>query len=215
MVQAIDAKRKNQTRRLKGLELINKNPDIYNRNGDPMKRRVRIFDSTIEDNPNPLESWFGFRNAISSEIEYVKCPYGQPGDVLWVRESFLINAIGKTPFLYRAESNISNFLKWKPSIHMPKEAARLFLQIKDIRVERLRDISESDAIGEGIECLGNSASGIPIWKEYFLSDINANFAPENSFRSLWKKINGEDSWNSNPWVWVIEFKKIERPENFI
>lgn len=128
----------------------------------------------------------------------VKCPYGQVGDVLWVRESFTFNTDVQSAPIFKADSKIPKFIKWKPSIHMPKEACRLFLRIKDIRVERLQDISRGDAMAEGCPFPN-------IAKETF---------PTKWFRELWIKINGEQSWNDNPFVWVIEFERIEKPENF-
>ena len=103
---------------------------------------------------------------------------------------------------------------WKPSIHMPKEACRLFLQIKDIRVERLQDISEEDAKAEGIKYVIDKLTGYCGF-DYINDGYNLMTTPFNGFRSLWKKINGFQSWDDNPWVWVIEFEKIEKPENFI
>lgn len=115
------------------------------------------------------------------------CPYGQVGDRLWVRETFTWDDIsGK--FLYKADNHydLPYQSKWKPSIHMPRKASRITLEITDIRIERLQDISEEDAIAEG---------------------MNPEL-PRAKFRSLWESINGKGSWNLNPWVWVIEFKQI-------
>jgi hypothetical protein len=130
----------------------------------------------------------------------IKCPYGQPGDVLWVRETFCGDGL-EIPFDYKA-----NFTKdahgtgWKPSLFMPKAACRIFLQITNIRVERLQDISESDALAEGID------------REKLSGDFE--HTPVQEFENLWQSINGEESWEENPFVWVIEFKQIEKPTNF-
>ncbi len=152
------------------------------------------------------------------------CPYGHPGDALWVRETWQI-----TDFLHpedenygyiykasengRAWENNDDEWKWKPSIHMPKEACRLFLKIKDIRLERLQDISEEDAIAEGVEKIadyGNTGYKLYTEPDAAYSDIDAVY----SFESLWQSLNGPDSWEANPWVWVISFKCIDKPENF-
>jgi hypothetical protein len=102
--------------------------------------------------------------------------------------------------------------KWKPSIHMPKDAARIWLRIKDVRVERLQDLSEDDALAEGIDNW--------TWKDMaepqnFMSYIDPLGPPLcsafDSFMSLWDKINGEESTDSDPFVWVIEFERIEKP----
>jgi hypothetical protein len=95
---------------------------------------------------------------------------------------------------------------WKPSIFMPRAACRLFLEITDVRIERLRDISEEDAIKEGVLhykfCGSFSAY---LYKDYSMETPGFAYA-KPSFETLWKKINGEESWTANPWVWVIEFK---------
>ena len=101
---------------------------------------------------------------------------------------------------------------------MPKKRARIFLEVTNVRVERLKDIYEEDAISEGIDKKGDlyfnyfesKLLGIGLQKEYFYKEI-----PKVSFMSLWSKINGEDSWKANPWVWVYEFKVVEKPKDFI
>ena len=93
--------------------------------------------------------------------------------------------------------------KWKPSIHMPKAACRLWLKVKAVRVERLRDISEEDAKAEG-------AKAAP------LPDLgNTWHTHKQGFEYLWQSINGAQSFLANPWVWVIEFERCEKPDNFL
>lgn len=100
--------------------------------------------------------------------------------------------------------------KWRRSIHMPRWASRLTLKITGVRVERLQYISEEDAQAEGIERVGGGASCSP-WRDYSNGKSNGSFsAPSSSYRSLWQSIYGYDSWESNPWVWVIEFEVIQR-----
>lgn len=137
---------------------------------------------------------------------FVECPFGQVGDVLWVRETFVkYPVVGKNgedfEFEYKADGTPIKF-RWKPAIHMPKEACRLFLKIKDIRVERLQDISEEDAICEGAQ------------KARFIGHGVIGGSIKEGFYELWTKINGYESLQKNPWVWVIEFERIEKPENF-
>ncbi len=124
------------------------------------------------------------------------CPYGQPGDRLWVRESFCdARSAGAGCVLYRASGDRA--CRWKPSIHMPRSASRILLEITAVRVERLNDISEADAKAEGLMRVSDGfrgADGLPWY---------AN--PVASYRSLWESINGAGSWAANPWVWVIEF----------
>lgn len=118
------------------------------------------------------------------------CPFGQVGDRLWVRETF--GDCGNR-LVYRADTEdgaASQVKRWVPSIHMPREACRILLEITAVRVERLQDISEADAIAEG-------------GTEHFNIDW---------FGPLWASIYGVDSWNANPWVWVIEFKQVSARE---
>lgn len=143
------------------------------------------------------------------------------GDVLWVREKFrgLVDCeSGKFhSFSYYAdmpeEFHKQYPHKWKPSIHMPKAACRLFLEITYVRVERLQDISEQDAIAEGVKFDIQKDIGT-FWWDYINGGFNIFLNAYKSFKSLWSSINGADSWNANPWVWVVEFKRIEKPVNF-
>ncbi len=144
------------------------------------------------------------------------CPFGQAGDRLWVRESFTDlrgTGIEHRPnidgpiqrYAYSADTLPGSpgdyarkdyGIKWRPSIHMPREACRLVLEITAVRIERLHEISEADALAEGID--HNAMNG------YALAGMHrsAGFA----FRDLWTSIGGD--WDSNPWVWVIDFKLV-------
>lgn len=148
-------------------------------------------------------------NAGFAKSDWI-CPYGQPGDVLWVRESFIDandypchnwheNPEENNRYDFKADCPDAQQknIKWRPSIHMPKAACRSFLKVKSIKVERLQDISGNDAVAEG-------CSGLP-----------DNGIAQSNFQKLWLMINGDESWFDNPWIWVIEFKHIEKPENFI
>lgn len=122
----------------------------------------------------------------------VRCPYGQPGDRLWVRETW--RAWGGTVrhVDYRATTEIPRPADgWKPSIHMRRADSRIMLEIVAVRVERLQDISEADAKAEG--CQADPYDG-PTYYDHFAL--------------LWRSINGQGSWTTNPWVWVIEFKRV-------
>ena len=133
------------------------------------------------------------------------CRHGQPGDRLWVRETWqhLHNEGQKADqfeqwqqnsidcFYLADESSPNNKPmsgRWRPSIHMPRWASRITLEITDVRVERLQDISNEDAVAEGI--------GTP---------CDMRYAALDAFKPLWESINGPDSWEANPWVWVIEY----------
>ncbi|HED2448900.1 TPA: hypothetical protein ACJJ1H_002204 [Enterobacter kobei] len=126
------------------------------------------------------------------------CPLGLVGDRIWVRETFSQvpdheEPAGCSAILYAADGN-GPYGKWVPSIHMPRWASRLTLEITCVRVERLRDLSEDDAKSEGIT--PPSGGVLPGW-EYRIN-----------FRDLWMSIYGADNWEANPWVWVIEFKVV-------
>lgn len=149
-------------------------------------------------------------NFIDDQYIFFTCPYGHIGDKLWVRERWAyigdqnwqdasFDDWGNLWHYATAEQDARDQLKWKPSIHMPRRFARLILEVKDIRIEKLQDISESDAINEGIE----SQRGI--YKDYLTEKFYRK--PYQSFETLWCKINGQKSWQSNPWVWVVEFEK--------
>jgi hypothetical protein len=154
----------------------------------------------------------------------ILCPYGQPGDRLWVRETFAdlrgtgiehrpnpsgpikryAFAADHPPGSHGDEARKEFGVKWKPSIHMPRAASRITLEITGVRVERLQDISEADAIAEGVG-LNASAIGVPTTGE---SPRPMAIA---LYQDLWESINGPDSWAANPWVWVVEFKRLEQP----
>ena len=136
------------------------------------------------------------------QIKYYKPKY-QVGDILWVRETWKPSPYDDGVYAYKAnglpEPAGCQYLNWRPSIHMPRAAARIFLRVTDVRVERLQDISETDAKAEGITVVTNN-SGLMYCRK---------------FRDLWDKINGKRDkgaykWDSNPWVWVIEFEPFER-----
>ena len=133
-------------------------------------------------------------NVIHNDDKYFSCPYGYAGDRLWVRETFNNDWCNKV--IYKAdggsaiEAGYTAEPKWKPSIFMPRWASRITLEITGVRVERLHDISEKDAIAEGTpwnDCAGNNREG---------------------YKLLWESINGAESWATNPWVWVVEFKVL-------
>jgi hypothetical protein len=162
MVKAILDGRKTQTRRTRGLEVVNRSLDF----------------------------------AIKCQ-----CPYGRPGDRLWVRESFYVQPDiyrpdKPSPIHYKADEDtgcLEDYV-FKPSIFMPRWASRITLEITRIRAERVQDISEEDCIAEGIKDSGLGVVDLLL-----------------SYAVLWDSINAKRgySWESNPWVWVIEFKRLE------
>jgi hypothetical protein len=122
---------------------------------------------------------------------YLECPYGMPGDRLWVRETWRFGGCGDKQ--YRADGEVPLRCKWKPSIFMPRWASRITLEITGVCVDRLQDISVNDAREEGI-----SEKECPNW--HAVTD----------FAALWESINGRESWDANPWVWVVEFRKVQK-----
>ena len=158
-----------------------------------------------------IEPWEGDPAALKILLERNKrgCPYGAPGDVLWVRETFSgpwgCRRLKPTdwpkgcPIWYWADGDQSDFEATgpKPSIHMPRWASRLTLEITDVRVERLQDISEDDARAEGARLELAEVDSVR---------LGAEASHRSGFQNLWKSINGEESWASNPWVWVVEFQ---------
>lgn len=149
-----------------------------------------------------------------------RCLYGQPGDRLWVRETFTANefmecrykADGKQFLICNGRKTETEYFekKWKPSIFMPRWASRITLEITAVRVERLQDISEEDAKNEGANAIAfMELKQMPPSLIDKTGELYKN-SYRYGFYNVWSSINGEDSWNANPWVWVIEFKRIEQ-----
>ena len=143
-------------------------------------------------------------------------PRKQPGDLLWVREAWspigeLSECTGPDDIHYRATSTEAEaaLCEWKPSIHMPRWACRLRLRVTAVKVERLQDISEEDAIAEGIIAMRSRAGSVPI--TVYGYDANAqNHSPSarDAFSFLWTSINGPGSWDVNPWVASYSFERV-------
>lgn len=188
-----------------------------------MTRRVislPIASDIASINPDGTGDWVMWApNAVTDEYSIChypngggfSCPYGKPGDTLWVRETFAVNCVGGQDFLfYRADSYPDgDGAPWKPSIFMPRKYSRITLRITDVRVERLQDISEADAIAEGLTSWSNEKQpdithyGIAIVDEVWSTD------PRLVFQRLWDSINAKRGygWDANPWVWVVSFEK--------
>lgn len=196
MVKAILEGRKTQTRRLVKLP-------IYH----PSMIEKDISKMVIKDNI--------LYDGNKENIGIMKSPKNI-GDTLWVRETFQdlkCFDFQLTGWAYKADEGMSEHAKeyqinWRPSLFMPREACRIFLEITDIRIEKLQTISNEDAKAEG-------ASDVLTMKDVaLLKDLDWIIpSPFNEhqfgFLALWCKINGVKSWTDNPYVWVIEFKKKE------
>lgn len=207
MVRAILELLKTQTRRATGLDRFNEDPDAwelltreeYGTDANPYVAGVDRKKSEIS------VAAFKPKGGSVEDFQLAACPYGKPGDQLWVRETFAqvsgdcrdeSNGEGDG-WLYRASwDGVELKGCWKPSIHMPRKASRIQLEIVDISIERLQDISEGDAEAEGVDlyCDGGYVEGCGY---------------RMSFCELWCAINGPESWTKNPWVWVVKFKRLE------
>lgn len=185
MVRAILAREKTQTRRI-------------------IKSRTGSFNVNMFTTGDVFQIHETDGDGSERGLKPVHSPYGYSGGQLWVRETWTwegdtkytdISPIGN--FYYKADfPDGDGPTKWKPSIFMPREACRVILDITEVRVERLHDISEEDAKSEGA---GRFNSNL----------ISESHKHRYQFRDIWFKINGEESWEKNPWVWVITFKKPE------
>lgn len=134
------------------------------------------------------------------------CPFGAVGDRIWVRETF--GDCGDR-LVYRADTDDGAKCKvkrWTPSIHMPRWASRILLEITDVRVERLSSISEEDAQVEGVPPAGDL---LPDYPDTYLTPAGDFATAKVAFQRLWESIYGDDSWQANPFVWVITFRRIE------
>lgn len=165
--------------------------------------------------------------AVAKRAALIQCPYGKPGDRLWVRETWAGPLVTNEKWesvsapseierpeycVYAADGGPApEFMdaddilrcRWTPSIHMPRWASRITLEITGVRVERLQDISEDDAAAEGVE---RDSDG---WLDYLMPSTQCCVSARESFRTLWESINGAGSWEANPWVWVVEFSRIQ------
>jgi hypothetical protein len=145
-------------------------------------------------------------NSLADDPDFNSyCPYDNV-DLLWVREAFChgLPEIGKLPWYYKADEKPEDqgMTRWKPSIHMPRWASRITLEITNIRIERLQDIRDADCYDEGIESWLEDHKNLPV----FSDGTPAKYLNiRQAFRALWESVYGEGSWDANPWVWVIEF----------
>lgn len=197
MVRAILDGRKTQTRRIvKGTDGAVKFCKEWDINGEEVFVVLGEKDHT---GMNPV-------------LGAISCPFGAVGDRIWVREAFRVHsrATDVATLVYKASERNSwteqthrvpvavcnkpaTPEKWTPSLHMPRWASRILLEITDVRVERLKSISDGDAIREGCST----------------ADMKSGDCVADVFARLWASIYGDESWKSNPWVWVIEFKRVE------
>lgn len=213
MVKSLLQNLKQMTRRTKGLERVNENPDDW--------EFVHILNLPLE-NRYMVE----FRNTKTAEYGTLMIPFSI-GDKLWVKETYQhtkilnINPCDENyGFVYKAdEQPWSNYEGWRwiTGRFMPKAAARIWLEVTDIKCERLQNISHEDCIAEGILPLNMSAMQLAQQEQRYFDYskpkqlFTEGLDPFWSFNSLWCSINGGDSWEANPWVFAYTFKQIEPP----
>jgi len=192
-----------------------------------IKPRMRSADIQFELHQQTDGSWRPMHTFDESCMDNqgtehpIVCPYGKPGDRLWVRETWYCNhfEVQQGPYLQPADMTDLDQARedgelayaadgltpyeqdqptWKPSIHMPRWACRILLEITDVRVERLQDISRADIRAEGLQCPPELAS----------DDVSPNYRDwyPLAWRDLWESTGG--NWDANPWVWVVEFKRV-------
>lgn len=211
MVEALLEDRKTQTRRaVRPLSYIDFPAawKIQNEKGDKLDHHPKC--SSVPGH-HPLSGPAFLCDCKAVENEWIRqkiesCPFGEVGDLLWVRETFAIasntqEAKLRNPYIYRADGDA--FINWKPSIFMPKDASRITLEITNIRVERLQDISQEDAKAEGVEPFDIDYDN---YSNAHKIDFGKNPTFRGGYIKIWEDINGERSWDKNPFVWVIEFK---------
>ena len=165
---------------------------------------------TVEERDNG-QHWPWMYDGERNADYWLPCPYGQPGDRLWVRETWMdlqgtgvehrdlagklqrySYAADTPPGSYGDETRKDFGLKWRPSIHMARIVSRITLEVTGVRVERLQDISEADAKAEGVSAKHTA---------------DADYTAREAYSVLWEQINGPGTWDANPWVWVVEFKR--------
>ncbi|WP_337127322.1 hypothetical protein [Proteus terrae] len=201
MVRAILDGRKTQTRRI-----IKSVPATHNFRGWIM--------SSTRAKDEGKACWAIGDSPLLKEPIRLNCPLGKVGDRLYVREKFKAGVCTESTIAYKATHKPSDLeegwyeeIKWTPSIHMPRRYSRITLEVTDVRVEQLQDISEQDALFEGIITgrYGNDDN----WQDgFYVPNNNQPYqTAKSAFCALWQSIYGVDSFYKNPWVWVIEFKK--------
>lgn len=197
---------------------------------------LRITDSTKRSDIGKYHWAESNATGTHARSELFSCPFGAVGDCLWVRETWAdVNHEGCPAVAYRADDEVRDLSeddgdeadpnlekywfanwypdlisgtegRWRPSIHMPRWASRIKLEITGVRVERLNSINEADAATEGVPPAGDL---LPDYPSTYLTPKGDFATAKVAFQRLWESIYGADSWQANPWVWVIEFKRVE------
>lgn len=200
MVRAIREGRKTQTRR-------------------PVKKTWNAAKIYFDESNETATYVYGNVGETPFEFRAEKSPFGKPGDLLYVRETYLklsdYPGLGDSGEYYWYKSDIGCEIavayeceadrpKWIPSIHMPKSAARIYLKVNRVWVERVHDISEDDAISEGLIWKGDDCG---FWTAESFYGFGFDDSRE-AFAEIWERIYS--TWDDNPWVWCCEFERIEK-----
>lgn len=230
MVRSLRLGIKTNTRRI-----VKMHPDCH---ADPDLRRT----------PDGMDLYYP--EMLDEGVIGVTCPYGKPGDRLWVRETWMpcdtkgdthvqilykatndvrpdgvsVTNFGAANWFKRPSDEVEGFRhnieqmevegdKWRPSIFLPRWASRVLLEVESVRIERLHAITEADALAEGVQRKESERwPGKTVYLDYDydpLSDDAEWFQTAlQSFRSLWRHINGPDAWEENPWVWRVQFRDV-------
>ena len=181
MVRALLEDRKTQTRRI-----LKPQPQVGT-------------EKVLEYHGNLFYPWSDSGSRLLPD-QHWKCPHGAPGDRLWVKES-IVRGYGNDMQMSRYSADgmptVADAWWWQrnhlSSIHCPRGLSRILLEVNGVRVERLQDISEADAAAEGVDCI---------------RDLDPTY--RDAYRHLWKDLNGAGSWEANPWVWVVGFKRLNK-----
>ena len=212
MVRAILAGCKTQTRRVV-------KPTMTPPRVAPLRMEPWIIDGEWQQDDNGAPCWAGFHPDYPGDAKWFTCPYGQPGDRLWVRETFTVitgDISGKVATSldaveYRADGSavgdvITSARAWRPSIFMPRAYSRITLEIVGVRCERVNEISEADAQAEGADQEFRTV----VYSPTGVKDYHMPVSFRGGFANLWDEINAKRgySWDSNPWVWAVDFKRI-------
>lgn len=200
MVRAILEGRKTQTRRIVkpqpyeseynpgSFGVVYKQPKTETRNVMRKNRETGEFEETA----STTKKGSIIMAQVTIDWWKDKCPYGQPGDRLWVRETHWVNRAWDD-IRYKATDPEWPY-GWTPSIHMYRKASRIILEVVSTRIERLQSITDHDAMAEGVGPCYGSEDGPAPWVDVY--------------EELWESINGKGAWDENPWVWVIEFRRV-------
>lgn len=223
MVKAIIDGRKSQTRRIMKPQLPPCDHTVF-KDADWKDEPTRWSESAMLHVGKAYCSLCGAGTEYSKDHGGIVCPYGKPGDILWVRESWSPKYVKGclkeyqqhyqdiVPWIYKVDhpGQKQGYAAhpWKPSIHMPKDAARIWLEVTGVRVQKLHEISDQDVVAEGIDRYVFTGSfSAEVYRDLTMQSPGCAEA-KDAYELLWASINGQESWDANPWVWVIEFKVL-------